>query len=124
MLLCQCPIAGGRCTSLESSLVGSRIGSRGGSLAEGVLLAAVKPRCAKLAEFRVIAGGLDTPFRSLFDDGLSCNRAGSDAVGGAGEERGTCVGMGGTSSMLPGPAGYSDLSDFLGLPFRLTGNVL
>jgi len=26
--------------------------------------------------------------------------------------------------MLPGPAGYSDLSDFLGLPFRLTGIVL
>ena len=26
--------------------------------------------------------------------------------------------------MLPGPAGYSDFSDFLGLPFRLTGMVL
>lgn len=85
------------------------------------LLTAVKPAGAELC---VIAGGLDTPFKSLFDRGLSCIRDGSDAVPGAGEKRCMCVGIGGMFSMLPGPAGYSDLSDFLGLPFRLTGIVL
>jgi hypothetical protein len=85
------------------------------------VLTAVNPTGAELC---VIAGGLDTPFKSLFDSGLSCIRAGSDVAPGAGEKRCMCVGMGGMFSILPEPAGYSDLSDFLGLPFRLTGIVL
>lgn len=88
------------------------------------VLTAVKPPGAELVELCVTAGGLDTPFRSLFDRGLSRSRAGSGVVPGAGEKRGICVGIGGMFSMLPEPAGYSDLSDFLGLPFRLTGIVL
>lgn len=71
------------------------------------VLTAVKPPGAELVEFCVTAEGLDTPFRSLFDRGLSCNRAGSDAVPGAGENRWRrlCVGIGGIFSVLPGPAG-------------------
>lgn len=88
------------------------------------VLTAVKPPGVELVELRVTAGGLDMPFRSLFDRGLSCSRASSGVVPGVGKKRGICVGVGGMFSMLPGPAGYSDLSDFLGLPFRLTGIVL
>ena len=85
------------------------------------VLTAVNPAGAELC---VMGIGLDAPFSSLCDRGVSCVLADSGAIPGAGEKRWACAGISGMFSILPGPAGYSDLSDFLGLPFRLRGMVL
>ena len=88
------------------------------------VLTAVEPAGVDLVKLCVAARGLDTPLWLLFDKGLSRSRAGSGMGPGANEKQEMYVDIGGMFSKLPGSAGYSDLSDFLGLPFQLTSIVL
>jgi hypothetical protein len=88
------------------------------------VLTAVEPAGVDLVKLCVARRGLDTPLWLLFDKGLSCSCAGSGMGSGANEKREMYVDIGGMFSKLPGPAGYSDLSDLLGQPLQLTSIVL